>query len=179
MRKTSALLVVLMIGLALVLAAAGAAAQNGPCSRTVNNIMALLKRDYKFAPQARPDTSDYCADLETEINVYIEAALTEPPGIDGESMGAQAFVDFGTRQYVGIMPRGTKFLAVARNKLPGSQMAFVKGENFSVFIDYAFTTLTLDQFQMLPDYQDYDGDIRPGCRASWCQPPGPKPTQRP
>lgn len=149
------------------------------CSRTITNFAALLERDFKFKPQAQPDKPGYCEALETELNVFAEALLKPPTieGIAGESKDSYAFIDFGARQFVGTMPRGTKFTAVARNSLPGSQMAFVAGEGFAVFVDFAYTTLTQTDFDSLPDYRDYQGNIQAFCSALWCKAPGVKPTQ--
>jgi len=45
-----------------------------------------------------------------------------------------------------------------------------------VFVDYTFTTLDKNTFEMLPDYREYSGPIQPRCEAEWCQAPGPRPT---
>jgi hypothetical protein len=149
------------------------------CARTVTNTVALLMRDYRFQPVASPGV-DFCANLEAEINAFMEAILADETdeGVPGESRLAFAFVDFGARQYVGEMPEGTPFIAVARNALPGSQMAFVisRNQDFAVFVDYTFTSITAAEFLSLPDYREWTGDIRAYCTARWCRDPGPQPT---
>lgn len=148
------------------------------CGRTIAAISALLKRDLDFGPATLPG-ADYCARLETEIVVFIEALLADPTaeGIAGQSRGAFAFIDFGARQYVGEVPQGASFKAVARNALPDSTMIYVVGPDYAVFVDYNFTTLSADEFAILPDYRDYTGGIRPSCEASWCRAPGLRPTE--
>lgn len=147
------------------------------CGRSVAAIAALLKRDQGFEP-ATPPGADYCARLEEEITVFIETLLADPTaeGVAGQSRGAFAFIDFGARQYVGEIPQGEEFKAVARNALPDSTMIYVVGSEYAVFVDFNFTTLTADEFAALPDYRDYRGGIRPNCEASWCRAPGPRPT---
>ncbi|GAB4551598.1 MAG: hypothetical protein OHK0023_18720 [Anaerolineae bacterium] len=148
------------------------------CGRTIANVVRLLIRDYEFKPVAAPSNSNYCTALETEVNVFMEQAILEPSldeGVAGESRDAFAFVDYAAQQFVGVMPSGTKFTAVARNGLPGSQMMLVQGEGFSVFVDYTFTTLKEFDFGSLPDYRDYDGSLETFCRAQWCRNAGPPP----
>ncbi|MCC7210125.1 MAG: hypothetical protein IT323_22670 [Anaerolineae bacterium] len=149
------------------------------CGRTITAIATLLRRDHDFDAATRPGSGDYCARLETEIAVFIEALLADPTaeGISGQSRGAFAFIDFGARQFVGEIPQGAAFKAVARNALPDSTMIYVVGPDYAVFVDYNFTTLSANEFASLPDYRDYTGGIRPNCEASWCRMPGPRPTQ--
>lgn len=148
------------------------------CGRTIAAIAALIKRDQGFEPATLPG-ADYCARLETEITVFIEALLADPTadGVPGQSRGAFAFIDFGARQFVGEIPQGASLKAVARNALPDSTMIYVVGPDYAVFVDYNFTTLTTGEFATLPDYRDYNGGIRPNCEASWCRDPGPRPTE--
>ncbi len=147
------------------------------CGRLAANVSQLLTNKYSFSPQAKPDSPDYCASLETEMNTFIEAMFRPNEGINATSKDAFAFVDYAAQQYVGIMPAGTNFTAVARNSLPGSQMMLVVGENFEVFLDYAYTSLTQAEFESLPDYRDYQGELKFHCDASWCRNPGPPPTK--
>ncbi len=147
------------------------------CGRLVANTFQLLKSKFNFSAQAQPGSADYCTSLETEMNVFIEAMFKPQPGVAGTSKDAYAFVDYAARQFVGTMPAGTPFQAVARNSLPGSQMILVIGDNFEVFVDYIFTSLTQAEFETLPDYRDYQGTIKGNCAASWCRNPAPPPTQ--
>jgi len=160
----------------------GAAAQGSPtpdpnaaCGRTLANFVRLLTVFHNFKPQAKPTAPDYCTNLEKEANTFTEAYLLDTivvlTEIEGQSKGAFAFVDYAARKFVGVMPTGTVFRAVARNALPGSQMMLVKAKDFMVFVDYTFTTLTRDDFNELPDYREYDQPIQPFCGASWCRPP--------
>jgi 3-hydroxymyristoyl/3-hydroxydecanoyl-(acyl carrier protein) dehydratase len=150
------------------------------CPRTVRNMARLLARDYaKFNPIAQPGDAGYCAALEAEMNVFIEAEIAsqQVQGVEGASRGAFAFIDLAARRYVGTMPAGTKFVAVARSGLPGSQMVFVQGDGFVLFVDYTFTTLNVDAVGALVSYQEYAGDVRARCEVAWCRAPGPQPTQ--
>ena len=147
------------------------------CSRTLNNLVALLKRDYQFKPEAKEGDADYCTKLEDEANTFAEKQIsgTTGEGVEGQSLGAFAFLDPGAKQYVGTMPNGTTFTAVARNATPGSQMIYVTGDSFAVFVDYAFTSLRPADAQKLPDLDTVE--VKPFCGQSWCRPPGPPPTK--
>ncbi len=157
-----------------------ASAQDNPadkCGRTLSNLYRLvaqsdfLKTETPFKPVAKPTDANYCQAIERELNIYLERVIfaeTAAETIEGRSENAFAFLDLAAQRYVGTMPRGTRFQAQARNSLPGSRMMFVKGENFSVFVDYTFTTLSREEFESLVGFQEYDGDIIPLCKATWC-----------
>jgi hypothetical protein len=146
------------------------------CGRTLANLYRLVQGDYlqtdvPFKPVAKATDLNYCQALERELNLYIERVIFAEDYVEiveGRSENAFAFLDLAAQRYVGTMPRGTLFRALARNSLPGSRMMFVKGENFSVFVDYTFTTLSRDEFESLVGFQEYDGDITPLCAADWC-----------
>ena len=152
-------------------------AESPTCSRTVNNLVALLVRDYQFKPESKPEDADYCAKLEDEANTFAEKQIsgTSGEGIEGASNGAFAYLDAGAKQYVGTMPKGTTFTAIARNATVGSQMLYVTGDNFAVFVDYAFTTILPADAQKLPDVETVE--VKPFCSQDWCRNPGPPPTK--
>lgn len=166
----------------------GAAAQGNPtpdpnvaCGRTLANFVRLLTVVHEFKPQANPTDPNYCVNLEKEANTFTEAYLLDTISvsteIEGQANDAFAFVDYGARRFVGVMPKGTIFRAVARNALPGSQMMLVKAQGFMVFVDYTFTSLTEANFNELPDYREYTDPIQPFCDAAWCRPPAPPPNR--
>ncbi|MFW5691534.1 MAG: hypothetical protein ACOCXZ_03440 [Chloroflexota bacterium] len=102
--------------------------------------------------------------------------LVDDPNDDfftAESQNAFAYLDVGTTQYMGIMPRGTQFRAWYRN-YQQSTMMYVTGDDFGLFIDRRWTNLDPDVFARLPNL---DG-VRPltYCDATWCNGPGPTPT---
>src|SRR5262245_12308438 len=148
-----------------------------PCNRTLNNLVALLKRDYQFIPEAKPEDADFCAKLEDEANTFAEKQITGATGegVEGQSLGAFAYLDPGARQYVGTMPSGTTFTAIARNATPGSQMIYVTGDSFAVFVDFGFTSLRPSDAQKLPPLDTVE--VKPYCSQGWCRNPGPPPTK--
>jgi hypothetical protein len=91
----------------------------------------------------------------------------------GESEYAFTYLDVGATQYMGIMPGGTEFRAWYRN-FGESGMMFVSGDDFAVFLDRRWTTISQDVFDRLPTLEG----IAPltFCDASWCNGPGPTPT---
>ncbi len=90
-----------------------------------------------------------------------------------ESQYAFAYLDPAATQYMGVMPPGTRFRAWYRN-FNTSSMMFVSGEDFAVYIDRRWTTLSQEVFDRLPTL---DGVIPATfCDASWCNGPGPTPT---
>ncbi|MDX1992265.1 MAG: hypothetical protein SF029_07740 [bacterium] len=90
-----------------------------------------------------------------------------------EARFAFAYLDVAALQYMGIMPGGTEFRAWYRN-FNESNMMFVSGVDFAVFIDQRFTTLPREIFDALPTLEG----VRPltFCDAAWCNGPSPTPT---
>jgi len=153
------------------------AANGGQCNRTLNNLVALLERDYQFKAEAKPEDADYCSKLEDEANTFAEKQIAgiTGEGVEGQSLGAFAYLDAGAKQYVGTMPSGTTFTAIARNATPGSQMIFVTGDSFAVYVDYSFTSIRPADAEKLPDIETVE--VKPFCGQSWCRNPGPPPTK--
>lgn len=179
---------VLLFGMVVQAAAQGGGVNPAEvCGRTLANLMRLVQSNYvraayPFKPVAKADDANYCQALEQEMNLYLERVvftqdIDEANGIAGRSKNAFAFLDLAAQRFVGVLPSGTAFTAVARNSLPGSQMMFVRGEGFSLFVDYAFTTLTREDFESLIGFQDYDGNIDATCTAQWCKPPSAPPNR--
>lgn len=90
-----------------------------------------------------------------------------------ESRTAFTYLDVAATQYMGPMPYGVQFRAWYRN-FAESNMMFVSGNDFALFIDRRWTTMPEDVFIQLPTLED----VRPlaFCDAAWCNGPGPTPT---
>jgi hypothetical protein len=154
-----------------------------PVTQTQVYILGALFGFQVDAEQASGES--FCAAADFTANNFAE----NPPQIDldeviedaagaafqAESLNAFSFLDVGTTQYMGIMPRGTRFRAWYRN-YQESTMMYVTGldEDFGLFIDRRWTTLDPDIFARLPNL---DG-VAPltFCEANWCNGPGPTPT---
>lgn len=159
------------------------------CDTSLQNLIAILQRQYPFAPLELPagvaDTATYCAAVARVANDQAENPPAPPPDLEveaeqpadlryrGKSRYAFAYLDVAALQYMGVMPFDTEFRAWFRN-FNESNMMFVSGENFALFIDRRFTTLDENLFRTLPTLEGR----RPltFCDASWCNGPGPTPT---
>ncbi|MDL1922553.1 hypothetical protein FBQ95_08075 [Chloroflexi bacterium CFX3] len=178
---------VILFGVVVQAAAQGGVNPAEACGRTLANLTRLVQSnyvrvEYPFKPASKPTDTNYCQALEQELNLYLERVVFAQDidvanGIAGRSKDAFAFLDLAAQRFVGVLPSGTAFTAVARNTLPGSQMMFVRGQGFSLFVDYAFTTLTREDFESLIGFQEYDGSIDVSCTAQWCKPPSAPPNR--
>jgi hypothetical protein len=151
------------------------------CDPTTQALVVLTTENYGFDIGAVDlTTPGYCAQLEIQLVNLVDS----PPIIDvvdtpqerrlqAESNFAFAYLDVGATQYMGIMPGGVEFRAVYRN-FGQSRMMLVTSEQFSVYIDYRFTSLPEEIFSNLPTL---DG-VAPVtfCDDFWCSGPGPTPT---
>jgi hypothetical protein len=68
---------------------------------------------------------------------------------------------------VGVIPNGTPFQAVSRSPVQFSNMMLVQGDGFNVFVDYLFTSVSPEQFAVLPVLGE--GTVDTFCTAEWCE----------
>ena len=157
------------------------------CGGAVQGLVVLLTATYGYEqPEiAAEDTAAFCAALETDANAYAE---TDPEEVQtvvgGVALGASgrpialsdyafAYLDVSALQYMGTMPLGTPFEAWYRS-FGESDMMYVVGEDFAVYVSRRWTTLPEEAFYRL---QTLEGIIpETYCLAMWCAGPGPTPT---
>jgi len=151
------------------------------CDPLVQVLVFISQERYSFAVDETFADSDRFCELTTfEANNFAES----PPEIvveeeeedtrfRAESRVAFTYLDVAATQYMGPMPYGVEFRAWYRN-FSESNMMFVSGDNFALYIDRRWTTLPEELFVQLPTL---DG-VRPlaFCDAPWCNGPGPTPT---
>ena len=91
-------------------------------------------------------------------------------GLGGEATAPVAYLDRAAQQRIGVIPRGAPFTAMARNSAAGSQMMYVGGEGFRVWIAYPYTTVTEQEYLTLPP-ADLVQDQLPQlvCFAAFCE----------
>lgn len=150
----------------------------GRCSPTVQNLV-LLVTAYGFDSDAIEGEGDeFCTAAAQEANYLAENRPEElveavPDRLIGESQHVFAYLDVAATKYMGIMPSGVNFRAWYRN-FSESQMMFVSGDDFALFIDRRWTTLPQSVFDSLPTLEG----VVPltFCDARWCNGPGPTPT---
>lgn len=150
------------------------------CAPLTRSLVFLVESSYEISlGELDPTAEDYCAQVTNAVNALVE----NPPVLDvadeleerrlrATSNYAFAYLDYAALDYMGVMPGGTEFRAVYRN-FGASNMMFVSGDNFAVYVDYRFTTLTENIFRGLPTL---DGEPIAYCDALWCNGPGPTPT---
>lgn len=155
------------------------------CDPVLQNLILLAQETFEYElPQVDFANPDYCAILADDVNNRIENPPEPEPELDpegtpidqqflGTSELAFTYLDLAAIEYMGVMPLDTQFRAWYRN-FGDSTMMFVSGENFAVFLDRRWTSITQDTFNRLPTL---DG-VRPltFCDAAWCNGPSPTPT---
>ncbi len=152
------------------------------CSPLVQTLVAIVTAQYQFAPDAGVlSAPNFCAAVEVAANNQAEnPPVSDTTGVSAEEEKylaeanyAFAYLDAAATQYMGIMPGKTKFRAWYRN-FNGSTMMFVSGDNFALFIDRHWTSLTERAFNTLPTLE---GKLPlTFCDANWCNGPAPTPT---
>ncbi len=150
------------------------------CDTNVQNLLFIVEQNYFYEVTDEVKASpDVCKLVEFAVNNLAE----NPPVEDitkaeeerymAESEYAFSYLDLAATQYMGQMPLGTRFRAWYRN-FAESNMMFVSGDDFAVYIDRRWTTMSEDLFNTLPVLENN----RPltFCDATWCNGPGPTPT---
>lgn len=115
------------------------------------------------------------ANLLVENPPVLDVVESETTGDAAMSMSLSAFayLDVAATQYMGVMPEGTEFRPLYRN-FSESNMMFVTGEDFALYVDRRWTNLSDSVYRGLPTLEG----VRPisFCNAFWCSGPGPTPT---
>lgn len=151
----------------------------GRCLPLVQTLKFVVEENYPVSfTDLDPAAPDYCDQLEQAVNAVVEV----PPIIDtaeeeirlnGSSNFAFAYLDIAASEYMGIMPGGVRFRAVYRN-FGDSNMMFVSGDDFALYVDRRFTTVEETVFNSLPTLENVNPVTF--CDAGWCNGPGPTPT---
>jgi hypothetical protein len=155
------------------------------CTPSVQGLVDIVRARYGFVPDPTPGLSaeEACREIETQANLLAEnppadlLAMQGPAEDDGRNIGesriAFAYLDPAATLFMGEMPAGVRFRAWYRN-FGGSNMMFVSGEDFALYIDRRWTTFPESAFNRLPTLEG----VRPlaFCNASWCNGPRSTPT---
>lgn len=152
------------------------------CDRPTQTLVSLLQRGGVFTLTSLPIDGDFCLNAMLEATTFSERALLTNPAdqpifsaaVRTGTLGAQsidtefavAFLDKGAVLSVGVIPQNEPVTAVARSLSEFSRMTLVQGDNFLAFVDYRDTTLTEDEFETLPNADEYPTE--PFCSADWC-----------
>lgn len=151
------------------------------CDPELQSLAALLTQAYGFGYETIQVSGGFCLEVAGQANQLAEnppvadvvEEVSEDERVSGESQYAFVYLDAAATQYMGAMPAGTQFRAWYRN-FNESSMMFVSGDNFAVYIDRRWTTMSPDAFDRLPTTEG----VKPltFCDAAWCNGPGPTPT---
>lgn len=157
------------------------------CDTNIQTLVTLVEARYGSIRDTLTEeveqSDEYCGLLR---GIGIESAEAPPvtvvTGEDGQpvdssllfkSRNAFAYLDVTALQFMGPMPYDVEFRPWYRN-FQESQMMFVTGQDFAVFIDRRWTDMPEEAFRILPNLEGR----RPltFCDATWCNGPGPTPT---
>jgi hypothetical protein len=151
------------------------------CNRATQTLVNLLERGGVFVLQLNLEDPNYCTAVEIQATKFTEVNLLSNPDVSGgdlfsayKSSGpytissgfAVGFMDRFTAQRAGVIPNGTGFTPLGRSYAQFSNMMLIQGDGFTVFVDYQFTTVTADEFEVLPDVSALTATTF--CTAKWC-----------
>lgn len=152
------------------------------CDRMTQAVVQFLELNGVFQLQADPTSPDYCKQAANEASVFMEVNILSSPtagsslsmasvgavggGASINSDFAAAFLDRGAAQRVGVVPNGTPIEVVGKSPAQFSNMMLVRGQDFEVFVDYQFTSITEDEFEFIPVIDETTMQL--SCTARWC-----------
>lgn len=150
------------------------------CNRATQTLVNFLERAGVFILAVDPNVPDYCHQVETQASQFAEINLLSSPDVRVTGLQSQqptgdatvntrfavAFLDRGATRRVGIIPEGTPINVLGRSYAQFSKMVLVSGPDFEVYVDYQFTDVTAERFDVLPDVAVLTST--PVCAASWC-----------
>lgn len=148
------------------------------CSRATQALLPVLLRSGAVI-SVDFNQPDACRQAELQASVYVETQIIQPSVTAARTQTSGmaepyivnsefvvAFLDRTARQRAGVIPNGTGFRPMARSYTSFSNMMLVRGEDFSVFVDYMYTTVTQEEFAALPNVDSTGGST--ACNAVWC-----------
>ena len=152
------------------------------CDRPTQTLISLLQRGGVFTLTTAGTDPQFCLLAMLEATTFSERTLLSNPvdqpifssAVRASSLGANtidtdfavAFLDRSAVLSVGLMPKETPITPVARSTAEFSRMTLIQGDGFLAFVDYRDTTLTEEEFQTLPNADEYPTE--PFCSADWC-----------
>lgn len=154
-----------------------------PQIQTLVSLLTIRSTGFVAAVDSSEEDNDiYCAQVrdlaiqtaETVVSTSIDEALAEvDDSVIFKSQNAFSYLDVSALEYMGPMPFNTEFRPWFRN-FQDSNMMFVTGEGFALFIDRRWTTMPEEAFVRLPNLEGRKP--RTFCDAGWCNGPQPTPT---
>lgn len=155
------------------------------CAPDTQNLVGLVQGLYPYdLPDDNDNVAEFCALARLTANIAAEnppppeildevEAEEEALRYTAESRNAFSYLDQAAVEYMGVLPWGTSFRAWYRN-FGGSTMMFVSGDDFAIFIDRRWTTMSQEVFDALPTLEGREPLTF--CDAAWCNGPAPTPT---
>ena len=149
------------------------------CDRATQALVSFLERNGVFTLSVNPAATDYCAQAANAASVFVElnyleslagVVMTDTGFIGMASINsdfAVGFYDRSAAQRAGVIPNGTPIQPLGRSTAQYSNMMLAQGENFVVFVDYQFTSVSAEDFRALPNADEITAELH--CEAEWCE----------
>lgn len=158
------------------------------CSRATQALVAILESRGDFLIAADFTQPDACAQVELQASVFVETTIIQPNAVIQSAPGVAApqppvstfsgshvavgpfvvgFFDRGGRTRGGVIPDQTPITPLRRSYAPGSNMMLVDGDGFRLYVDYTFTSVSDEEFDLLPEVDDTADNV--SCTARWCE----------
>jgi hypothetical protein len=162
------------------------------CSRATQALVNLLERQGGFLLNVDFTQPDACVQVETQASVFVETNIIQPDAVVQSAPGSPAapadtfvpspnfggthvavgpfvvgFFDRGGRTRGGVIPDQTPIVPLRRSYAPGSNMMLVEGDGFQLYVDYTFTSVSEEEFDLLPEVDDTADNV--SCQPRWCE----------
>ena len=120
------------------------------CDRVTQAAANLLERDGLYSLQADRTAANFCDQARNEVSLFIEnnllvetSATTSTPVALGtgnitNSIFTIGFYNRSATRKAGVIPINTPFTPVSRSATQFSNMMLIRGDGFTVYVDYLF-----------------------------------------
>jgi hypothetical protein len=145
------------------------------CDRSTQALVSLLQKYAYYTISIAPNNPTFCDQLAIDISLFTEinllpvnqgAGSSAPATVTVNTIYGVAFSDTSAIGVQGLIPEATVIQPIARSYAQFSNMTLVEGDGFRVFVERTNTSLTRDQWELLPDVAGLEYEIV--CEANWC-----------
>lgn len=155
------------------------------CDRTTQVLVQFLELNEVFNLQADRTDPNFCKQAAVEASLFVELnflanrqredASLLAPGVGGAAASvdvlvnspfAVGFYDRNAAGRAGVIPNGSGLEPLGRSYVQFSNMMLVRGEGFTLFIDFRFTDMSEEAYRELPDINALE--YVTGCEPDWC-----------
>ncbi|MEL6307635.1 MAG: hypothetical protein AAFQ52_05805, partial [Chloroflexota bacterium] len=152
------------------------------CDRSTQALVTLLFESGLYENTVNPLEDNYCEQVTVNVSRFVEVNLIGvdlqvgsegvaiPDAVTIDTNIAVGFFNTSASQRAGVIPEDTGITPLARSYADFTNMTLVQGENFLLFVEWQNTSLTLEEWLLLPNAAELEFETT--CGELWCSAQG-------